>query len=84
MRAAAAIWSRSLCSGFSPRWCASNYAYKPSLHSSAKLDAWQETVVPERSSELLSVVQDVFSMGCVIAELYLEGKALFDLSKVSP
>ena len=40
--------------------------------------------MPERSSELLSVVQDVFSMGCVIAELYLEGKALFDLSKVSP
>ena len=28
--------------------------------------------------------QDVFSMGCVIAELFLEGKALFDLSKVTP
>jgi hypothetical protein len=23
-------------------------------------------------------------MGCVIAELFLEGKALFDLSKVTP
>ncbi len=28
-------------------------------------------------------MQDVFSLGCVIAELFLEGKALFDLSKVS-
>ena len=30
------------------------------------------------------LLQDVFSMGCVIAELFLEGKALFDLSKVTP
>ena len=29
-------------------------------------------------------LQDVFSMGCVIAELFLENKALFDLSKVPP
>lgn len=27
-------------------------------------------------------LQDVFSLGCVIAELFLEGRALFDLSKV--
>lgn len=27
-------------------------------------------------------LQDVFSMGCLIAELFMEGKALFDLSKV--
>lgn len=27
-------------------------------------------------------LQDIFSMGCVIAELFMEGKALFDLSKV--
>ncbi len=33
-------------------------------------------------SDPMLLVQDVFSMGCVIAELFLEGKALFDLSKV--
>ena len=27
-------------------------------------------------------MQDVFSLGCVLGELFLEGKALFDLSKV--
>ena len=31
---------------------------------------------------LCRAVQDVFSMGCVIAELFLENRALFDLSKV--
>lgn len=30
----------------------------------------------------LHALQDVFSLGCVIAELFLEGRALFDLSKV--
>ena len=30
----------------------------------------------------LAPVQDVFSLGCVIAEVFLEGQRLFDLSEV--
>ena len=29
------------------------------------------------------MAQDVFSLGCVIAELFLDGRPLFDLSKAS-
>lgn len=28
------------------------------------------------------LAQDIFSLGCVIAEVFLEGTAVFDLSKV--
>ena len=28
--------------------------------------------------------QDIFSLGCVLAELFLEGQRLFDLSEVHP
>ena len=36
------------------------------------------------SSAPAAVVQDIFSAGCVIAELFLDGRALFDLSQVPP
>lgn len=39
--------------------------------------SWQGAI------ETAVLSQDVFSMGCVLAELFLEGKALFDLSKVT-
>jgi hypothetical protein len=29
-----------------------------------------------------AALQDIFSLGCVIAELFLENRPLFDLSKV--
>lgn len=31
---------------------------------------------------VLQASMDIFSAGCVIAELFLDGKALFDLSQV--
>ena len=51
-----------------------------SLHASVNSD-WCDYSV---SSKLCDYLQDVFSAGCVLAEMFLDGKLLFDRPQVLP
>ena len=55
---------------------------EPHLGKEARDSAATETTSEMRAFDVLQPSMDVFSMGCVIAELFLDGDPLFDLSSL--
>lgn len=47
-------------------------------------DAWPDAALPYNPDPALATPppQDVFSLGCVLAELFLDGQPLFDYSRL--